>query len=72
MANPQTPMKTFRHYFYDEASDFAFYTEEFPDDLGTMVHIGDSDNPKPASAMAAFLQDGKVNTGYKLRNLDTQ
>ncbi len=69
MANPQAPTQVFRHYFYDEASNFVYYTEEFPDELGTLIHIGGSDNPKPVSAATAFMQKYNQSTGYKLRSL---
>lgn len=67
MANPQPPVKVFRHYFYEESSNKIFYTEEFPDDLGSMIHLGDSDNPKPKMAAAHFM---KGQSGYKIINLD--
>lgn len=67
MANPQPPTQVFRHYFYEESRDIVYYSENFPENLGSMIHLGDSDNPKPKSAVAVFM---KGQRGYKIVNLD--
>lgn len=66
------PVQVHRHYFYDELSHYVYYTEKFPEDLNGMIHLGDSDNPKPVSAVAGLLKGQKVSSGYSIRNLDDQ
>lgn len=65
--NPQTPTKAFRYYLYDNTTKIVYHTEEFPEDQHDLVYIGQSDNPKPASAAAAFMQEGKITEGFRIR-----
>lgn len=68
--NPQTPVQTYRHYFLEDATKIIWYTETMPEDRFDLIHIGQSNNPNPKAAAAFFMQQGKVNTGFSLQNLD--
>lgn len=56
------------YYFVDDRTRIVYYSEEFstnPDH----IYVGTSDNPNPKMAVAAFMQNGAVKSGYKLRKL---
>ena len=59
---------TERYYSYDDRNLIVYYSEEFPEDPN-LIHLGTSDNPKPAMAAAVFLKDGKIKSGFRLREL---
>ena len=59
---------TERYYSYDDRNLIVYYSDEFPED-SNLVYLGTSDNPKPAMAAAVFLKDGKIKSGFRLREL---
>ena len=58
-----------RYYFLDDKTKIVYYSNIFLIDRPELIYVGTSDNPKPKMAMAAFLADGKVNSGFKLREV---
>ena len=56
------------YYFVDDRLRIIYYSEEFSSNLNH-IYVGTSDNPNPKSAAAAFMQNGSVNSGYKLKKL---
>lgn len=60
---------TERYYLYDDNSKIIYYGETLPENWQSLIMLGSSDNPKPAMAAAVFLKDGKVNEGFRLREL---
>lgn len=59
---------TERYYSYDDRNLIVYYSDDFPEDPN-LIYLGTSDNPKPAMATAAFLKDGKIKSGFRLREL---
>ena len=57
-----------RYFFVDERLRIIYYGEEFSSNPDH-IYVGTSDNPSPKSAAAAFMQNGPVNSGYKLKPL---
>ena len=58
-----------RYYFYSESRSIVFYTEGFPEGENDLIYIGTSNNPIPASAATAFMQNAGKTSGYKVRQL---
>lgn len=56
------------YYFVDDRLRIIYYGEEFSSNPDH-IYVGTSDNPSPKSAAAAFMQNGPVNSGYKLKPL---
>jgi hypothetical protein len=61
-------MTTSYYYFVNDRTKVVYYSEDFSDDPD-LIYVGTSDNPKPKMAVAAFMQSGRVNSGYKVRKL---
>lgn len=59
------------YYYCNDETKFIYYSEEFISDPDELRYIGESDNPRPKSAAAAFMQRGLVNKGYRLRRYRT-
>lgn len=70
--NPQTMVRVYLHYLYDDATKIIYYCENMPENRNDLIYIGQSDNPKPKAAAAFFMQQGKINEGFRLRNLDEE
>lgn len=56
------------YYFVDDRLRIIYYGEEFSSNPDH-IYVGTSDNLNPRSAAAAFMQNGSVNSGYKLKKL---
>lgn len=70
MTNPKPSDSPNKYFFYDDATRIVYYSEEYIDDHN-LIYIGTSNNPDPKMAMAAFMQNGKINQGYMLINYDS-
>ena len=57
-----------RYYFYDDRTKVIYYSKEMTQNTG-LVYIGTSNNPNPKMAAAVFLQQGKVVTGFRIKEL---
>lgn len=71
-SNPQTPASTLLHYLVHDATKIIYYCEEVPEDRHDLIYIDSSDNPNPKAAAAFLMRNGKVKSGFKLRNLDEE
>jgi hypothetical protein len=56
------------YYFVDDRNRIVYYGEEFSSNPDH-IYVGTSDNPNPRMAVAAFMQNGAVTSGYRLRKL---
>ena len=68
MTNPIPSDAPTKYYFVDDVTLSVIVTDDFEDGSG-MIYLGTSDNPKPKMAVAAFTQQGKVKSGYRIRVL---
>jgi hypothetical protein len=68
MTNPNPSDTPTKYYFVDDASLIVYVTDNIEDGQG-FVYLGTSDNPNYKMAVAAFTQQGKVSTGYRIREL---
>lgn len=57
-----------RYYSYDDKNLIVYYSEEFPTNPN-LIYLGTSDNRNPTMAAASFLKDGKINSGFRVREL---
>lgn len=69
-SNPQTSVRPYRHYLYDDATKTIWYSTEMPENRPDLIYLGESNNPKIKAAAAYYIQHGKVSEGYTLKNLD--
>lgn len=65
MANPVSAPT--RLYFYSESRSIVYYSEYFPEGDSDLIYIGTSNNPIPASAATAFMQNTDKPSGYKVK-----
>jgi len=68
MTNPKPSTTPYRYYFVDDTTLSVVVTDNIEDGNG-YVYLGTSNNPKPKMAVAAFTQQGKVKSGYRIREL---
>lgn len=68
MANPQPESEDTKYYFCDDATLVVYYSDEMTERTD-LVYLGVSDNPNPKMAMAAFTQQGKIKSGYRIQEL---
>jgi hypothetical protein len=66
MDNPKPVDTPYKYYFVDDATLTVTVTDNFEDGSG-LVYLGTSNNPKPKMAVAAFTQQGKIISGYKIQ-----
>ena len=57
-----------KYYFVDDSTLSVIVTDDFDDGSG-FVYLGTSNNPNPKMAVAAFTQQGKIQSGYSIRVL---
>jgi hypothetical protein len=57
---------TKRHYFYHEPSKTIYHAIEYSNNTG-MTYLGSSKHPNLKLGAAAFVQQGKVLTGCKIK-----
>lgn len=60
---------TEHYYSYDDRSLIVYYSDELPEDPN-LIYMGTSDNPNPSMAAAVFLKDAKIQSGFRLRELE--
>lgn len=68
MTNPKSSTATTKYYFYNDATQIIYYSEEFTSDPD-LIYVGTSDNPNPKMAAGAFMQNGKAPSGYSIQEL---
>jgi hypothetical protein len=56
-----------KYFFYSESRSTVFYSETYPEQENDLVYIGTSNNPIPASAATAFMQDSDHPSGWKVK-----
>jgi hypothetical protein len=56
------------YYFMDDVRKILYFSEEFSTDPD-LIYVGTSNNPKPKSAAASFVQDNKISSGFKIQRL---
>lgn len=58
-----------RYYFYSESTLTIYYGEIYPTGDHDLIYIGTSNNPIPASAATAFMQNNEKSEGWKVEPL---
>lgn len=71
MAQSTTPSTSpSKYYFIEESSKIVYWSDDMPLSLGDLVYIGTSDHPRPKSAVAAFMANDQIPSGYRVRPLN--
>lgn len=71
MAQSTTPSTSLsKYYFIEESSKIVYWSNDMLENLGNLVFIGISDNARPKSAVASFMVNSQIPSGYRVRPLN--